>query len=183
MAVYEKEGQLTYVDENGNEYILYPKTTVAQVKGLPESLAGLGSNTAPHKLNVDDAVVTGWYQVKNVIIPGFCEDADRWWDAFVISALEDFSTHQFIFDRYGNFSKNGSCYLHRSRAEGKGWGEWEWENPPMEPGWAYRTTKRYKGNAVYEKVDETGNILWRAENETAWHLLASAEHIATATVE
>lgn len=62
-------------------------------------------------------------------------------------------------------------------------GETEWINPPMKRGVEYRTTKHYKGVSVYEKVDESGNILWRAENETAWHLLASAEYIAAATVE
>ena len=62
-------------------------------------------------------------------------------------------------------------------------GATEWINPPMQRGVEYRTSKRYKGAVVYEKVDESGNILWRAENETAWHLLASAEYIATATVE
>lgn len=63
------------------------------------------------------------------------------------------------------------------------WSEWEWENPPLEMGVEYRTTKRYKGVAVYEKVDTNGNILWRAANETTWHLLASSSSVVNATVE
>lgn len=59
----------------------------------------------------------------------------------------------------------------------------EWINPPMQQGVEYRTTKRYKGAAIYEKVDASGNILWRAANETAWHLLASSSAVANATVE
>ena len=65
---------------------------------------------------------------------------------------------------------------------GSTWVE-EYVNPPMEAGVEYRTTKRYKGRAVYEKVDTNGNILWRAENETTWHLLASSSSVANATVE
>jgi hypothetical protein len=63
------------------------------------------------------------------------------------------------------------------------WSEWEMDTPAMNPGSEYRTTERYKGVAVYKKVDNDGNILWRGENETSWHLLASAGAIAAATVE
>lgn len=35
-----------------------------------------------------------------------------------------------------------------------GWTGWEWENPPMADGVAYRTTERYKGNPVYAKAVE-----------------------------
>ena len=63
------------------------------------------------------------------------------------------------------------------------WKPWEYINPPMYLGQEYRTTERYKGAVVYKMVDTNGNILWRAENETAWHLLASADYVATATVE
>lgn len=62
-------------------------------------------------------------------------------------------------------------------------GEVEWINPPMVDGVEYRTTKRYKGVAVYEKVDTNGNIIWRAANETSWHLSASSSSVANATVE
>lgn len=62
-------------------------------------------------------------------------------------------------------------------------GKTEWSNPPMIKDVEYRTTKRYKGLAVYEKVDTSGNILWRAENETTWHLLTSSGSVADATVE
>ena len=58
-----------------------------------------------------------------------------------------------------------------------------WDNPPMIKGAEYRTTERYQGAVVYKKVDEAGNILWRAEYETSWHLLSSASAVAPATVE
>lgn len=58
-----------------------------------------------------------------------------------------------------------------------------WDNPPLGVGVEYRTTERYQNAAVYKKVDTNGNILWRAEYENSWHLLSSAEYVATATVE
>jgi hypothetical protein len=36
---------------------------------------------------------------------------------------------------------------------------------------------------VFKKVDTNGNILWRKDGESQWHLLSSAGHVATATVE
>lgn len=50
MAIYEKNGQLTYVDENGNEYILYPETNIGQVNGLEEAL----NNKAPGSHTTDE---------------------------------------------------------------------------------------------------------------------------------
>ena len=63
------------------------------------------------------------------------------------------------------------------------WGEWEVENPPLLTGVEYRTTERYKGVAVYKKVDTAGNILWRPENETTWRILAAASNVAPASVQ
>ena len=64
-----------------------------------------------------------------------------------------------------------------------GWQPWEWVNPPMIAGTEYRTTERYQGSAVYKKVDSSGNILWRAEHESQWHMTAPAPYITDATVE
>lgn len=63
------------------------------------------------------------------------------------------------------------------------WSEWEWVNPPMEVGVEYRTTERYKGAAVYKKVNSSGDVLWRKDGETQWHLLSSASYVSAATVE
>ena len=83
-----------------------------------------------------------------------------------------------IYDYY-----NGYPEVKRRAKYTSVWGEWEWINPRMAVGVEYRTAELYKGTAVYKKVDTNGNILWRAENETSWHLLASADYVATATVE
>lgn len=39
MATYEKNGQMTYKDEDGNEYLLFPLTKIECVDGLEEQLA------------------------------------------------------------------------------------------------------------------------------------------------
>lgn len=39
-----------------------------------------------------------------------------------------------------------------------GWGEWEWQNPPMEMGEEYRTSERIGNNAVYKKRIYLGNL-------------------------
>lgn len=88
---------------------------------------------------------------------------------------------------------NGDTYLRATYAEmtavcyyssyARAWQPWEYENPPMFPGVEYRTTERYHNVPVYKKVDTNGNILWRKDGESQWHLLSSAGYVATATVE
>lgn len=63
------------------------------------------------------------------------------------------------------------------------WTPWEWVNPPMVAGTEYRTIERYKGSAVYKKVNSNGDVLWRKDGESQWHMLASASYVAAATVE
>ena len=58
-----------------------------------------------------------------------------------------------------------------------------WVNPPMLINVEYRTTERYLGVAVYKKVDNSGNILWRPENDTKWRILAAANNVAPASVQ
>lgn len=58
-----------------------------------------------------------------------------------------------------------------------------WINPPLLTGIEYRTIDRYKGAAVYKKVNANGDILWRVEGETSWHLLSSASYVSAASVE
>ena len=178
MAVFTKDGLLTYIDGDGNEYQLFPVTQIKQVLGLVDALAGkapegfgLGKTVAQHELNVDNAVAMGWHQVKNVIIPGFSDDADRWWDVFVITNMENFSTHQFLFDRYANFSTNGGSYLHRSRADGGAWGEWRWVDPPMQLNWEYRTSEHIANKSVYKRYNGK-TIEYRLDGETEWKTFA-----------
>ena len=241
MATYEKNGQLTYVDENNNEYILYPKTTVDQVIGFgtnnlpvligdPENITktgmylynnSLGSTGAPVVYGIIDAVCherfrfLRLYSFDNAYLAFKICSWGNWtdwlWEMPAMDAGHDYRTTKYLDGKtiverlnsstgvlqykidgevayndyaklYGAFPSIEStdypgCY-YRER-----YGVIEWVNPPLVVGVEYRTTKRYNGVAVYEKVDANGNVLWRSENESTWHLLASAEHIAAATVE
>ena len=66
---------------------------------------------------------------------------------------------------------------------GTTWGPWEYLNPELMIGEEYRTTERYQGAAVFKKVDENGNVLWRTEGDSRWRLLASASYVSPASVE
>lgn len=58
--------------------------------------------------------------------------------------------------------------LYKTLWEGA-WKPLGWVNPPMLEGVEYRTTERYKGAAVYKRLDANGDILWKTEDETTWH--------------
>ena len=212
MAVYEKNGQLTYVDENGNEYTLFPYTKIECVDGLGAKLA-LVKRTY-FTIPPGQAASISFRNTTSALI--YC----RGWESSA-SALFHYSGYGAGRVRQGiDTLANGgkvSCGLNlESVGQGmtiknnnstvtledcidSGFQDYEptitfteanaaelyteFPNPPMAPNEEYRTTERYKGNPVYKKVDGNGNILWRAGNETSWHLLASAESVATATVE
>ena len=97
--------------------------------------------------------------------------------AFAVVARTPSQVYQYFFH------PSDGCVLQRYTTNGGSTWTEEWANPPLLQGVEYRTTKRYKGSAIYEKVDTNGNILWRAENESTWHLLASSSSVANATVE
>ncbi len=153
-------------------------------KNFAPSGFGLGTEPADAGGDANNATRTGWYQVQGANTPS----AGIWWDIFVVSSLGAntagaYSVKQFAFDRYSSHSANGSCFLFRSKAGGGEWSPWEWVNPPMGIGVEYRTIERYQDAAVYKKLDSNGNILWRKDGETQWHMLASASYVAAATVE
>lgn len=93
-----------------------------------------------------------------------------------------------VLNRYGTYIAQIIIYqkliaARYSNDGGKTWAEWEHLNPPMVANIEYRTMERYKEYAVYKKVDANGNILWRRDGESQWHLLSSSDYVATATVE
>jgi hypothetical protein len=49
------------------------------------------------------------------------------------------------------------------------WDEWEWENPPLAAGVAYRTTERYAGKPVYVKTVELGAFPDGVETHSVAH--------------
>lgn len=143
--------------------------------------SGYGLNndfkTTANAADMDGYLTNGWYKYLNdagvTLVPGFVI-------YYALCRVDSYSTAYVVQTLYPRGYTG--CSLQRYCSSGV-WSEWGWVNPPLTTNVEYRTTKRYKGAAVYEKVDTNGNILWRSENETTWHLLASADYVATATVE
>ena len=122
--------------------------------------------------DLNHAIQNGWYSWHEST-PSNAPAA--WGNMIVASQAGHYSQTVILFGYLG-------CSLQRTRV-GEIWSEWEWINPPLNIGVEYRTTERYQGVAVYKKVDTAGNILWRSEYETSWHLLSSANYVMPATVE
>ena len=212
MATYEKNGLLTYVDGDGNEYKLFPKTKIECVDGLGDKVAKIkktyftipaGQAASIAFRNTTSALIycRGWGSSASALFYYSGYGAGKVRQGLVTlenggkvsCGLNYESSGQGMTIKNNNdtvnlevcidsafqdyeatitFTENNASELYT-----------EFPDPPMEPNVEYRTTERYKSNPVYKKVDGNGNILWRAGNESTWHLLASAESIATATVE
>lgn len=145
------------------------------LENLGAAPAGFGlGTTAIVVTDCNTALANGWY---------YCNagTANRPADftncTFATVARTSSQVYQYFFH-----PSNGCVMQRYTTNGGSTWVE-EWVNPPMEVGVEYRTTERYKGSHVFKKVDANGNILWRKDGESEWHLLASANYIATATVE
>ena len=59
-------------------------------------------------------------------------------------------------------------YAHgwRMQKRNGAWEPFEWIDPPLNVGVSYRTTERYKGNAIYKKLESDGIIYWSIDNVT-----------------
>jgi hypothetical protein len=168
MAIYEKHGQLTYVDESGNEYLLYPKTKQDCVDGLKDTLAG----KAPSGYGYGEVPVS---------LGSTSDDA-----AFLVKLNEQFNlttgkTRQVTFSMggvtylgtlwkattgYGTLTANSYTdsetgalltKIVRNCVSGN-WQPWEYENPPLKNNTEYRTTERYGSKPVYVKRINYGKL-------------------------
>lgn len=143
--------------------------------------SGYGLNndfeTTENAADFDGYITTGWYRYVNDtgenLVPGFktyyaiCR-VDSFANSYVVQTLYPWGPIGGVLQRTRNVDA---------------WSEWEWVNPPMLVGVEYRTTERYKGNAVFKKVDTNGDVLWRIEGDTKWRLLTASSYVAAATVE
>lgn len=134
-------------------------------------LGGLGAFLTQAD-NLNNVTKNGWYCWQS----GLPTNAPvAWGNMIVTSQNGHYEQTVCLFEPRG-------CVIHRTCA-GSDWSEWEWVNPPMITGTEYRTTERYQNAAVYKKINANGDVLWRKDGETSWHLLSSASYVAAATVE
>ena len=141
--------------------------------GAAPSGFGLGT-TAVVVEDCNAAMTNGWYYANAATAnrPASLTNC-----SFVVIARTPAQVYQYFLNQ-----SNG-CVLQRyTTNSGETWVE-EWVNPPMAAGTEYRTTERYKGSAIYKKVNSNGDILWRKDGESQWHMLASASYVTAATVE
>lgn len=143
--------------------------------------SGFGLNndftTTANAADFDGYLTNGWYRYVNysnaTLVPGFIV-------YYAICRVDSMSENYVVQTLYAN--SYAGCVLQRYRKDGV-WSVWEWITPPMTVNVEYRTTERYQGAAVYKKVNSNGDVLWRKDGETQWHLLSSASYVAAATVE
>lgn len=134
---------------------------------------GLGSGAATIVTSWNLATTNGWYRSK-----GDSPDGNYWFGRV--------ETHsEGTLTQFANRVSGGKTYYARRSYDRElgAFSAWEWENPSLYQNTEYRTTERYQGAVVIKKVDASGNILWRKDGETQWHLLSSASYVAAATVE
>lgn len=134
---------------------------------------GLGSGAATIVTSWNLATTNGWYRSK-----GDSPDGNYWFGLV--------ETHsEGTLTQFANRVSGGKTYYARRSYDRElgAFSAWEWENPSLYQNTEYRTTERYQGAVVIKKVDASGNILWRKDGETQWHMLSSASYVAAATVE
>lgn len=169
MAIYEKNGQMTYVDEAGNEYLLFPNTKIGRVEGLEDALAG----KAPAGYGYGDPITI---TISNTQTGDELDFDTALEDVF--SGMDNYSARQVQFQDFssgvgdvftGTLYKNwadygwlkGTSYSGYTMQKVKKNGAWhnrEWINPPMVLGVEYRTTERWNGKPVYAYAYTFGNL-------------------------
>ena len=144
-------------------------------ENLGAAPAGFGLGTTAVVVEDCNAAMTnGWYYANSATAnrPASLTNC-----SFVVIARTPAQVYQYFLNQ-----SNG-CVLQRYTTNSGGTWTEEWVNPPMADGVEYRTTERYQNTAVYKKVDASGNVLWRKDGETNWHLLTSANYVSAATLE
>ena len=134
MIISMRDGKTPYIGSNGNWWI---GNTDTGVKSQGEGGFGLGADTPVEVDHFDNITKTGWYKSKGGTPDG------TYWYGMHIQYSEGFAT-QYIC-KY-----TGGSWARRCCVVGVWSQEWEWENPPMEPGVEYKLVEKGPfGSDVY----------------------------------
>lgn len=151
-------------DDSGNIVL-----TAGNVNAYSKTEADtLLQNKAPagYGLGASSKNVTDWNNEKTngwVRDPGGTADKHSpFVGLFSVGLISDYSSgedaFQLAFAR-DQFKKTRTYIKFRAyNSDDKVWGEWEWVNPPMQPGAEYRTTERYLGKPVYCIAVDCGTL-------------------------
>lgn len=121
--------------------------TITQIGAAPIGY-GLGEYITSNTLVTDAnlATLTGKYRIADTTANGI--------GVFATLDVVGYGTSHTTQIAYAASSSN---IQKRQRINGN-WGEWEWVDPPLQLDVEYRTTKRYKGNPVYMKLINIGEV-------------------------
>lgn len=123
---------------------------------------GLGENASRMSANDDlnDYQTTGWYNSSGTAV--LITIAHRPDDAkFLVTEslglmmlrVEAVTANWVVQTAYNLEPSRAGCYVSARRyCENGTWSEWEYINPPLIAGTEYRTTERFLGKPVYQKV-------------------------------
>lgn len=103
---------------------------------------------------LDNYVTCGWVRYINsttAVTSDICQALIRI-DSFSNSTSGP-CVIQTLYPFYGTFSTG--CAMQRICYLGT-WNDWEWVNPPMKPDVEYRTTERWNGKPVYQRMVDLG---------------------------
>ena len=132
---------------------VYAKTeTDALLANKAPSGFGLGEEIGkdvPDQSTMDITFANGWYKCAFAVTPfntgGTLFVIGRGRSNYVVQQY--YPSGQALKLTYGMRSYNGTS-----------WSDWEWVNPPMQLGVEYRTTERYRGKPVYQKLIDFGAL-------------------------
>lgn len=142
MIISVKDGKTPYIGSNGNWWIGSFDTGVYAQGG---GGYGLGATTPVDVSDLNGITHTGWYRSN-----GNTPDGEYWYGMHVQydekNAAQDFR------------SVNGELRVTRYLTDGH-WGNWMWDNPPMNLNVEYLTTEKYaNGKEVFVKLLSFGSM-------------------------
>ena len=142
---------LSQLEINGAVYDVRDPTKAPSGYGLGETS---GMQTLTNWVGINDvATKPGWYKVALSLngISGWTLRVD--------------TDGTNIFQVYKAIYNGNEVVMHRHKTDG-GWGEFEWDNPPMVVDVEYRTTERFLGSPVYTKLIDFKGAVNGKEVET-----------------
>lgn len=163
-----------YTPVKGKDYwTAADKTEIVSEVGAVSAPAGfgLGSESAnfSFEANPDNITKTGWY----------CCYGNGFGYSLVEHIQRDSDTAVQDWYLQSSNTTDGHNVLCRRTKENGVWGEFEWDNPPMNLGVEYRTTERIGGKAVYKR-NNNGVVEWSTDQST-WHTYAAQMGAAPAS--
>lgn len=110
---------------------------------------------------IDRTVLNGFYQLSNSIT---VDGVALYYPRMVVIAGDEKNLIQELYSIVGNNKLRRQC-------ENSVWQPWEWENPPMQLGVEYRTTKRCEGKPVYAKRISLGALPNNSEKTVSYEVI------------